>query len=86
MVSYTRARAEGLGLALQGGRAQRPERFVILGFGGWLSGLVDHLACPWVGARTHVVLAAAIVVLAALSVWTALSRARHAAALLRRTA
>jgi len=57
MVSYTRARAEGLGFALQVGRAQRPERYVVLGFGGWLSGLVAHLACPVIGRPTHVVLA-----------------------------
>lgn len=85
MVSYTRARAEGLGLELQLGRAQRPERFVILGFGGWLSGLVAHLGCPLVGRPTHGVLAAAVVLLAVLSTWTALSRARHSATLLGRT-
>lgn len=79
MVSYTRARAEGLGFALQVGRAQRPERYVVLGFGGWLSGLVAHLACPVIGRPTHVVLAAAVVVLAVLSTWTALRRAQDAA-------
>jgi CDP-diacylglycerol--glycerol-3-phosphate 3-phosphatidyltransferase len=84
MVSYTRARAEGLGLELQVGRAQRPERYVILGFGGWGSGLVTHLGCPGGGGRTHAVLAVAVVVLATLSLWTALGRARHAAALLGR--
>ena len=46
MVSYVRARAEGVGIALAGGRAQRPERYVILGFGAWISGLVAHLLCP----------------------------------------
>ena len=78
MVSYTRARAEGLGLDLTLGSAQRPERYVILGFGGWLSGLVAHLACPLLGRPTHVVLQAAVVLLALLSAWTALQRARHA--------
>jgi phosphatidylglycerophosphate synthase len=43
MVSYTRARAEGLGLDLTSGRAQRPERYVVLGCGAWLSSLVAHL-------------------------------------------
>src|SRR5262249_6912448 len=79
MVSYPGARAEGLGLALQIGRAQRPERYVVLGFGGWLSGLVAHLACPVIGRPTHVVLAGAVVVLAVLSTWTALRRAQDAA-------
>ncbi|TMB05624.1 MAG: CDP-alcohol phosphatidyltransferase family protein [Deltaproteobacteria bacterium] len=78
MVSYTRARAEALGVALSAGRAQRPERYVVLGFGAWLSGLVAHLACPLLGHPTHVVLATAVVLLAALSAWTALARARLA--------
>ena len=61
MVSYVRARAEGLGVALATGRAQRPERYVILGFGAWISGLIAHLACPLLGRQTHVVLAVAVV-------------------------
>jgi len=79
MVSYTRARAEGLGFRLQLGRVQRPERYVVLGVGGWLSGLVAHLACPLLGRPTHAVLAAAVVVLAGLSAWTALRRTQGAA-------
>jgi CDP-diacylglycerol--glycerol-3-phosphate 3-phosphatidyltransferase len=78
MVSYTRARAEGLGLTMQEGSVQRPERYVILGFGAWLSGLVAHLACALRGTPTHAVLAAAVVLLALLSTWTAVQRARHA--------
>jgi phosphatidylinositol phosphate synthase len=78
MVSYTRARAEGLGLTLHLGRAQRPERYVILGFGGWLSGLVGHLACGLGGRRTDIVLEAAVVLVAVLSTVTALERARWA--------
>ena len=86
MVSYTRARAEGLGVEAQLGRVQRPERYVILGCGAWASDLVAHLTCTLTGRPTQVVLAAAIVVLAALSAWTALERARHAAAALRQSA
>ena len=78
MVSYTRARAEGLGIELRLGSAQRPERYVILGFGAWLSDLVAHLTCGVSGRPTHAVLAVAVVVLAALSVWTAVERTRHA--------
>jgi CDP-diacylglycerol--glycerol-3-phosphate 3-phosphatidyltransferase len=84
MVSYTRARAEGLGLEMKLGSAQRPERYVLLGFGAWASGLVAHLACPLLGRPTHAVLAAAVVALAALSVWTALERARWVVRALRR--
>jgi CDP-diacylglycerol--glycerol-3-phosphate 3-phosphatidyltransferase len=79
MVSYTRARAEGLGIPMSAGRAQRPERYVLLGFGAWVSGLVAHLACPLLGYQTHVVLGTAVVTLAALSTWTAITRARMAA-------
>jgi N6-adenosine-specific RNA methylase IME4 len=64
---------------MQQGSVQRPERYVILGFGAWLSGIVAHLACAVRGAPTHFVLEAAVVVLAALSTWTAIQRARHAA-------
>jgi CDP-diacylglycerol--glycerol-3-phosphate 3-phosphatidyltransferase len=86
MVSYTRARAEGLGLALRSGGAQRPERYVLLGCGAWVSDLVGHLACGVTGRPTSVVLEAAIVLLAALSLWTALERSWHAARALRRGA
>jgi CDP-diacylglycerol--glycerol-3-phosphate 3-phosphatidyltransferase len=78
MVSYTRARAEGLGIEIRTGRAQRPERYVILGFGAWLSDLVAHLTCGLSGRPTQGVLVAAVVVLALLSVWTAAERTRHA--------
>jgi CDP-diacylglycerol--glycerol-3-phosphate 3-phosphatidyltransferase len=78
MVSYTRARAEGLGIDLRLGSAQRPERYVILGFGAWLSALGAHLTCGLTGRPTHVVLASAVVVLALVSVWTAAERTRHA--------
>jgi CDP-diacylglycerol---glycerol-3-phosphate 3-phosphatidyltransferase len=75
MVSYTRARAEGLGIALAEGSAQRPERYVILGLGAIVSGIVAHLGCALVGRPTHAVLATALVILAGLAVWTAGQRA-----------
>jgi CDP-diacylglycerol--glycerol-3-phosphate 3-phosphatidyltransferase len=78
MVSYVRARAEGLGIAVTQGRAQRPERYVILGCGAWLSGLVAHLACPFTGRTEHPLLALAVSVLAVTAAWTALQRGRHA--------
>jgi CDP-diacylglycerol--glycerol-3-phosphate 3-phosphatidyltransferase len=43
MVSYARARAEGLGLQCEVGLLQRPERFVLLGFGSMLSSIVTHV-------------------------------------------
>jgi CDP-diacylglycerol--glycerol-3-phosphate 3-phosphatidyltransferase len=75
MVSYTRARAEGLGLEMRAGQVQRPERYVILGFGGFLSGLVAHWTCALRGQPSHVVLGTALVLLAASSAWTAVRRA-----------
>jgi len=78
MVSYTRARAAGLGVELRLGSAQRPERYVILGFGAWLSDLGAHLTCGLSGGPTHAVLATAVVLLALVSVWTAIERTRHA--------
>ena len=82
MVSYVRARAEGLGLALTQGRAQRPERYVVLGFGGWLSGLTAHLSGH---PDSHPVLSASLCVLAGLAVWTSFQRGRQAACALRET-
>ncbi len=84
MVSYVRARAEGLGIEMSGGRAQRPERYVLLGFGAWLSGLTSHLLCPVLGHGTDAVLTAAICLLAGLALWTAAERTRDAVAALRR--
>ena len=49
MVSYTRARAEGLGLDCKVGLMQRPERVVLLGLGSLAFGLMWHgLVLRWV--------------------------------------
>ncbi len=45
MVSYTRARAEGLGIECKGGLMQRPERVVLLG----VSALFCGIASVWLG-------------------------------------
>jgi len=82
MVSYVRARAEGVGIALVGGRAQRPERYVLLGFGAWISGLVAHLLCPSLGRQTHAVLGLAVCLLAGMAIWTAVQRTREGTAAL----
>jgi len=70
MVSYCRARAEGLGLDCEVGMLQRPERIVILGIGLMLS----ELTYP-------VVLVGVLVVLAVLTNVTAAQRMRHVARL-----
>jgi CDP-diacylglycerol--glycerol-3-phosphate 3-phosphatidyltransferase len=69
MVSYTRARAEGLGVKCEIGMLQRPERFVLLGFGSIFSSLAVHLL-----GGPHILLTATIVVLALLSNVTAIQR------------
>jgi len=43
MVSYTRARAEGLGVPLKGGLMQRPERVVMVGLTAMLCGIASDL-------------------------------------------
>jgi CDP-diacylglycerol--glycerol-3-phosphate 3-phosphatidyltransferase len=70
MVSYTRARAEGLGLSLKSGLMARPERVVLLA-GGLLLGGAGWLV--WT-----------LLLLAVTSVFTSVQRIRDAARLLSR--
>jgi phosphatidylglycerophosphate synthase len=72
MVSYTRARAEGLGVRCEVGMLQRPERFVLLGFGSIFSSIAVHLV-----GGPHVLLTATVVVLALLANVTAVQRVVH---------
>lgn len=67
MVSYTRARAEALGVDCRVGLMQRPERTVLLGFGSMFSVLLDRVVGPWFGGGPDGLL---ILVLAALAVLT----------------
>src|SRR6201996_9168536 len=47
MVSYVRARAEGLGVEVKGGLMQRPERIVIIG----LCAMICGIASRWMGGN-----------------------------------
>jgi CDP-diacylglycerol--glycerol-3-phosphate 3-phosphatidyltransferase len=76
MVSYTRARAEGLGVDCRVGLMQRPERYVVLGGGSMISALATHLVCA--EAPRHAILVASIGIVALLANMTALQRAAHA--------
>jgi len=78
LVSYVRARAEALGLEVTLGRAQRPERYVLLGFGAFVAGLVGHLVCVDGNTGGPFVLEGAVVLLAGASCWTAFERTWHA--------
>jgi CDP-diacylglycerol---glycerol-3-phosphate 3-phosphatidyltransferase len=71
MVSYARARAEGIGQGAEVGWFQRPERIVVLGLGFLLAPLLPQA------------LLAALVLLAGLTHWTVLQRVLHVAALTR---
>ena len=63
MVSYTRARAEGLGLACKVGWFERPERLSLLILAGLL--------------KVFWAMSAALLLLTVLSFWTATQRVRH---------
>lgn len=76
MVSYTRARAESLGVDCRVGLLQRPERTVILGFGTMFSVLIHHMTGPWWGIDNGL-LVLTLVVIAVLSNTSAVHRAVH---------
>src|SRR6202044_1067699 len=52
MVSYVRARAEGLGIECKDGLMQRPERVIIIGVWGLACGVSSH----WMGGNFKIVL------------------------------
>jgi CDP-diacylglycerol--glycerol-3-phosphate 3-phosphatidyltransferase len=70
MVSYTRARAEGLGVECRGGLMQRAERYILLGLSSYLSTVLNHLLCQ----PTHFALSIGLILLAVLANLTAFSR------------
>jgi CDP-diacylglycerol--glycerol-3-phosphate 3-phosphatidyltransferase len=74
MVSYTRARAEALGVDCRVGLLQRPERTVILGFGSMFSALINHITGPWAGVD-NALLVLTLVAIAVLSNISAVHRA-----------
>jgi CDP-diacylglycerol--glycerol-3-phosphate 3-phosphatidyltransferase len=69
IVSYVKARAEGLGLRCDVGLVERAERLIIVGVGGLLTGVGPGWGMP-----------AALWVLAAGSIFTVGQRMRHVAA------
>lgn len=72
MVSYTRARGEGLGLDLHGGIMQRAERVILVCLGTFIA--------AWVGANPSMTYISVIIVgatmslLAVTTIWTAVGR------------
>lgn len=83
MVSYTRARAEGLGARCEIGLLQRPERYVLLGLGSIFGSLVQHMTGWRLWGQPYGLLVVTLVLLAVLSNATAIQRARHVMRVLR---
>lgn len=77
LVSYTRARAEGLGQSCKVGLLQRPERYVLLGFGCIFSVLLARLSAPIAPIPDDLVLRVTLLFLAVVINLTALQRAIH---------
>lgn len=73
VVSYVKARAEGLGFTCNVGLIERPERLVIVGIGGLLTGLSNNFDLPALRPGLEIALWA----LAALSLYTIWQRIRH---------
>src|ERR1700722_2308917 len=88
MVSYTRARAEGLGIECKDGLMQRPERVIIVGVSALACGVASH----WMGGdfkvyfpdtrfpafETISIFTIPVTIMAFLANWTALGRLREA--------
>jgi len=89
MVSYTRARAEGLGIECKDGLMQRPERVIIIGVSALACGVASH----WMGGNFKIVLpdtasfpifetisifTIPVTIMAFLANWTAIGRLRDA--------
>jgi len=88
MVSYTRARSEGLGIENKGGVMQRPERIVLTGLSAIACGLASHYIggdfkfkvsfLPFHVFETMTIFTLPIAIMAVLTNITALKRLIHA--------
>jgi CDP-diacylglycerol--glycerol-3-phosphate 3-phosphatidyltransferase len=77
MVSYVRARAEGLGIECKGGLMQRPERVVLTSLGALCCGLYAYLAGDAPAFDPIWILIGALLIVAVFSNITALGRLNH---------
>ncbi|MDE7159935.1 MAG: CDP-alcohol phosphatidyltransferase family protein [Muribaculaceae bacterium] len=73
MVSYVRARAEGLGLECKIGFMQRPERVVVTALGLLLTGILGSCGVEW----ANMVLYVAMIIIAVFANLTAFARIAH---------
>lgn len=83
IVSYTRAKAESLGVELTSGTMQRPERVVLFCLGAAFSAALDPLL-PLALQGRHVIFSSVLVVLAVLTTQTSIQRTVRGFAALRR--
>ncbi|MDL2277022.1 CDP-alcohol phosphatidyltransferase family protein [Parabacteroides sp. OttesenSCG-928-G07] len=74
MVSYVRARAEGLGIECKGGFMQRPERVVLTGVGAALCGIVYYFLNDRLVIWVFII---ALLIVAVFSNVTAIGRLNH---------
>lgn len=74
MVSYVKARAEGLGIQCPVGLMQRPERIVFLGLGTIMASLLANLLWFHIPYSKDYILAIVILVIAVFSNYTAIQR------------
>jgi CDP-diacylglycerol--glycerol-3-phosphate 3-phosphatidyltransferase len=77
MVSYTRARAEGLGVDCKVGIMQRPERIVLLGLGAVFSSVLHLLRGIFGWDAGPYLMGLVLVLIAILANYTAISRIVH---------
>jgi len=83
IVSYTRAKAESLGIELKSGMMQRAERVVLFCFGACFSAPLDGLLPPALQGR-HVIFSSVLLLLAVLTTHTSVQRTARGFAQLRR--
>ncbi|MBI1908785.1 MAG: CDP-alcohol phosphatidyltransferase family protein [Deltaproteobacteria bacterium] len=74
MVSYTRARGEGVGVECRGGIMQRAERIVYLGVGSVFSPILAYFLSPFINVHVDFVTVGVLVLIAVMTNLTALYR------------
>ena len=77
MVSYVRARAEGLGIECKVGFMQRPERVVVTSLAALATGIVGQNLSPTAEFNPNFILVVAMIVIAVLANITAIARLLH---------
>ena len=77
MVSYTRARGEGVGVDVKTGVMQRPERIVYLGVGSIFSPIVSYFLSPFLKVPFDFLTVGAILLIAVMTNFTAFYRIRY---------